>query len=359
MKRILAMVMLAVLVIGTMSGCVENTSTKPVEQAEKQEEQVADTDEKTPNESSGKEPMIYKLGNAGAIGEPAATVCQLFTDLANEKLNGEVVFEFYPAEQLGNEVTMLENLQVDLQQAVMTAIDTLGTYSKDFNIISMAFSFEDHDHLFRYLNSDLADNAFQVLEDQGIHVVNFNFKKNPRIIFAKKPIYTPADLKGVKFRIPNIPIWEKNFRTMGAVPTIVAWSEYPFALMQGVVDAGECTKESYYAVKLYEAAPYVSEVDFAYPLEALSFSKIAWDRLTPEQQQIIEECADIAAEEFNTTINTKWQEDKEKLIAEGVEFVEFDKDAFMETMAPLAGELEEEGFWDTPGLYEKVQELRQ
>ncbi|MTI54467.1 TRAP transporter substrate-binding protein [Geosporobacter ferrireducens] len=346
MKRLFMMLLVIALVLGTTVGCVQNNPT------------TGQPENGTAQEAPKKPPMVYKLGNAGALGEPAAIVCQLFTDLVNERLEGEVVFEFYPAEQLGNEITMLENLQVDLQQAVMTAIDTLGTYSKDFNIISMAFAFEDHDHLFKYLESDLADAAFKVLEDQGIHVVNFNFKKNPRIIFGKKPIYSPDDLKGVKFRIPNIPIWEKNFRTMGAVPTIVAWSEYPFALMQGVVDAGECTKEAYYSVKLFEAAPYVAEVDYAFPLEALSFSKTAWDRLTPEQQKIIEECAEIAAEEFNTTINTKWQEDKKKLIEAGVEFVDFDKEAFMAKMAPLAGQLESEGFWGTPGLYEKVQALR-
>ncbi|SNS15946.1 TRAP-type C4-dicarboxylate transport system, substrate-binding protein [Anaerovirgula multivorans] len=347
MKRLLVMFLITVLLLGTLVGCVENAPTNGTPDG-------SSTTQKAPN----KQPMVYKLGNAGALGEPAAIVCQLFTDLVNERLEGEVVFQFYPAEQLGNEITMLENLQVDLQQAVMTAIDTLGTYSRDFNIISMAFAFEDHDHLFKYLESDLAETAFNVLEDQGIHVVNFNFKKNPRIIFAKKPIYTPDDLAAVKFRIPNIPIWEKNFRTMGAVPTIVAWSEYPFALMQGVVDAGESTKEAYYSAKLFEAAPYVSEVDYAFPLEALSFSKIAWDRLTPEQQRIIEECAEIAAEEFNTTINTKWEEDKEKLFELGVEFVNFDKEAFMTKMSSLADELEAEGFWDTPGLYEKVQALR-
>lgn len=336
----------AVLCISLLAGCGQNTATPS---------------EGSDNEKSAeptKEPMVYKLGNAGAVGEPAATVCQLFCDLANERLKGEVVFEFYPAEQLGNEITMLENLQVDLQQAVMTAIDTLGTYSKDFNIISMAFSFENHEHLFKYLESDIAKPAFDKLEEQGIHVVNYNYRKNPRLIFAKKPIKTPDDLKGVKFRIPNIPIWEKNFRTMGAVPTIVSWSEYPFALMQGVVDAGECTKESFYTCGFYESCKYVSEVNYAYPLEALSFSTAAWERLNPEQQKIIEECAAEAAEEFNTTINTKWEEDKEKLIEKGVEFVDFDLEAFMERMATLAPKLEEEGFWDTPGLYDKVQALR-
>jgi TRAP-type C4-dicarboxylate transport system substrate-binding protein len=302
-------------------------------------------------------PMVYKLGNAGGVNEPAAIACQYFTDLANEKLEGEVVFEFYPAEQLGDEPTMYENMQVDLQQAVLTAFDSLAPYARDLNIMSMAFAFKSHEHLFHYLRSDLAQPVFANLEEQGIHVVNFEFCKNPRVFLGKKPIRTPDDLKGVKFRIPNIPIFEKNVRALGAIPTITSWSEYPFALMQGVVDAGECTKESIYAVGFHKAAPYITLVDYAYPLECLSFSTKAWNRLSPEQQKIIEECAAEAAEKFNTEIIDRWEDDKEKIEAEDGVFVDFNRQDFIDKVAPLAKELDDEGFWDTKGLYEKVQAL--
>ncbi len=302
-------------------------------------------------------PMVYKLGNAGGVNEPAAIACQYFTDLANERLNGEVIFEFYPAEQLGNEPTMYENMQVDLQQAILSAFDSLAPYARDLNIMSMAFAFDSHEHLFKYLESDIAKPVFDNLEEQGIHVVNFEFRKNPRIFLAKKPIYTPEDLAGVKFRIPNIPIFEKNVKALGATPTITSWSEYPFALMQGVVDAGECTKESIYAVGFHKAAPYITLVDYAYPLECMSFSTKSWNRLTAEQQEIIEQCAEEAAEKFNNEIIAKWEEDMEKIQAEGGQFVDFDRQDFVDKVAPLAGQLDEEGFWETKGLYDKVQAL--
>lgn len=356
MKKLLAMVLTAVMSLTFMTGCLQNQTLAPSSSAASSE--PSSTAPSSETSSANTNVRVFKLGNAGAVGEPAAQVCQLFCDMANDRLKGQIVFEFYPAEQLGNEVTMLENLQVDLQQAMMCAIDTLANYSPDLNIISMAFAFENHDHLFKYLESDLSKPAFDKLEEQGIHVLSYNFKKNPRILFGKKPFVTAADMKGVKFRIPNIPIFEKNIRQMGATPTVVAWSEYPFALMQGVVDAGECTKEAMYSCKFYESCKYISEVDYGYPLEALSFSSQAWNSLTPEQQQILEECAAAASEEFNTVINNKWEDDKKKLIEEGVTFVDFDKQAFIDQMAPLAAQLEAENFWDTPGLYEKVQQLK-
>jgi TRAP-type C4-dicarboxylate transport system substrate-binding protein len=366
MKRTLSILAVLILSVAMFSGCLPQQPASPATPAPSTPDASSSSAANAAQSAADSSPAapsakakVFKLGNAGAIGEPAAIACEMFCEEANKRLNGEIVFEFYPAEQLGNEITMLENLQVDLQQAVMTALDTLSNYNADLNVLSMAFAFESHDHMFKFLNSYLGQAIWDDLDSQGIHVVNFGFKKNPRIFFGKKPFITPADMKGVKYRIPNIPIFEKNARAMGAVPTVVAWSEYPFALMQGVVDAGECSKEAFRSAGLYEACKYVSEVDYAFPCEQLSFSSKAWNSLTPDQQRIIEEVADEVAEVFNETINIKWEDDKKWLVEEqGVTFVDFDKDAFLAAAAPLAEELEKEGLFNTPDLYNKIQELK-
>lgn len=362
MKKRWTVLAIAGILTFTLTGCLENKSTS--ETAALSRTEAAGEEEETgaaPGTAAAADTSnlpVYKFGNSGAFGEPAADIMQRFVDLVNEKIGDQVKFEFYPAEQLGNEITMYENMQVDLQQGIMTAFDTLANYSPDFNILSMAFSFESHDHLYNYLNSELAQSAFDKLEEQGIHVIEYHFEKNPRMIFGKKPIAVPADLKGVKFRIANIPIWEKNVSQMGATPTVVAWSEYPYALLQGVVDAGECVRESYRACSFYESCPYATLVDYAYPLEALSMSTAAWERLTKEQKKVVEECAAQAAAEYNERVSKSWAEDEAFLAGEGVTFVEFDKQVWVDQMAPLAEKLEGENFWETPGLYEKVQGLK-
>jgi len=302
--------------------------------------------------------MLFKIGSAATSKEPLAIATQKFCDLANERLAAQVKFDYYPGEQLGNEATQFESLQVDLQQGIANALDSYGNFSKDLNIMGMAFAFENQEHLFRYLKSDLGKKALDKLEKQGFHILTFNCRRNPRCIYAKKPVTKPEDLKGVKFRVPNIPIWEKNFRTLGAVPVYVAWSEAPYALLQGVVDAGESTRELVYPMGFYKACPYITLVDYAYPLDCITFSTAAWKRLSPEQQKIVQRCADEASELYNSVVESKWEEDKAKMVKEGVKFVDFDKNAFIAKMAPLAAELDKSKFWDTPGLYEKIQALR-
>ena len=253
---------------------------------------------------------------------------------------------------------MLENIQVGLQEGVMTSLDTLASYESDLNILSMAFAFDSYDAMIAYLNSDLGASIWESLDNQGMHVVNYEFKKNPRIFFAKFPITSPADMKGMKYRIPNLPIFEKNARAMGATPTVVSWSEYPFALMQGVVDGGECSKDSYRSAGLYESAKYVADVDYAYPVEQICFSTQFWNSLSADDQKVIEDCAADAAAKHTEKIADKWEEDKEWLIKEGgVTFCDIDRQAFIDAAAPLGEELQSEGFFATPNLYDETRQF--
>ena len=293
MKKKIALVLTAAMAVGTLAGCGSSTAqTTTSEQASAQTtdktEGGADTVETKPAPAGAK---VVKFGNSGAIGEPAPQSCEEFCDLVNDKIGDRYYFEFYPAEQLGNETTMLENLQVGLQEGMMCALDTLATYESDLNILSMAFAFNNYDSMINYLKSDVADPIWESLDNQGIHVVNFEFQKNPRIFFANKEIKSPKDMVGMKYRIPNLPIFEKNARAMGATPVVVAWSEYPFALMQGVVDGGECSKDSYRSAGLYESAKYVADVDYAYPVEQICFSTQFWNSLSEEDQKVISDAA--------------------------------------------------------------------
>lgn len=304
--------------------------------------------------------QTVKFGNAGAVGEPAYAACEYFCNLVNIASNGKYKFDFYPAEQLGNEATMMENLQTGLQEGMMSSLDSLASYSTDLNILSMAFAFRSSEEMLNYLDSSVADTAWSSLEDNGFHVIAHGFEKNPRGFFGKKELKTPADMKGMKYRIPQLPIFEKNALAMGATPVVVSWSEYAYALKQGTVDGGECSKDAYRSAGLYESAPYFSEVDYAYPVEAIYFSSGWWKTLPAEEQELITACAKQSQDVYNEQIKKKWEEDKKWLENEGgVTFVEYDKDAFMAAASSLGSDLQAEGFFQTKDLYDQIVALNE
>lgn len=357
MKKTIAMSLAAVMSAAALAGC-SGGSSAPAATA------TAETSAEANGAAGVKDTpgnaRVVKFGNSGAIGEPAPQTCQEFCDIVNAKIGDRYYFEFYPAEQLGNETTMLENIQVGLQEGMMCALDTLATYESDLNILSMAFAFDSYDNMIDYLKSDVAAPIWETLDGQGIHVINFEFQKNPRIFFANKELKSPADMVGMKYRIPNLPIFEKNARAMGATPVVVAWSEYPFALMQGVVDGGECSKDSYRSAGLYESAKFVADVDYAYPVEQICFSTQFWDSLSPEDQKIIEDAAAEVASHHSERTLDQWNKDKEWLISEGgVTFCDIDRQAFINAAAPLGAELQSEGFFTTPDLYDQTRQFNQ
>lgn len=303
---------------------------------------------------------VVKFGNSGAVGEPAYNACEYFTNLVDVASKGKYRFDFYPSEQLGNETTMMENLQSGLQEGMMSSLDSLASYSKDLNILSMAFAFKSSEEMLNFLDSDTANQLWSDLDDNGFHVIAYGFEKNPRGFFGKKPLKSPADMKGMKYRIPQLPIFEKNAQAMGAVPVVVSWSEYAYALKQGTVDGGECSKDSYRSAGLYESAPYFSEVDYAYPVEAIYFANDWWNNLPEEDQKMITACAEQAQDIYNKQIKQTWEEDKKWLKTDGgVTFVDFDKDAFMAAASNLGAELQSEDFFATKDLYDQVVKLNE
>lgn len=370
MKRTLATLLALTLVCGMFSACSKNPSssasgTSPGAISSSSQptgisSSIVDVSSLSLEEASkqaanvqyGADTKVVRFGNSGALGETGPTACQYYCDLANIAFNGKYRFDFYPSEQLGNETTMLENMQMGLQEVMMTTLSTMATYSPDLNILDMAFCFNSSEQAQYYIAQN--EQIWKDLDDAGYVFVAYNLQRNPRMLFCTWPLENASDMKGMKYRIPNLPIFEANARAMGATPVVTAYSEYTFALMQGIVDGGDSAKDAYYSAGFYESAPYASEVDFAYPFESIFFAKSFWDTLPAEDQEVFKSLGSQVEKYYNDTIKDEWAEMKTELIDKGVTFVDCDRQSFIDATSQLGYELQETDLFKTEKLYEKV-----
>lgn len=370
MKRTLATLLALTLVCGMFSACSKNPSssasgTSPGAISSSPQPtgisssivdvsslSVEEASKQAANVQYGADTKVVRFGNAGALGETGPTACQYYCDLANIAFNGKYRFDFYPSEQLGNETTMLENMQMGLQEVMMTTLSTMATYSPDLNILDMAFCFNSSEQAQYYIAQN--EQIWKDLDDAGYVFVAYNLQRNPRMLFCTWPLENASDMKGMKYRIPNLPIFEANARAMGATPVVTAYSEYTFALMQGIVDGGDSAKDAYYSAGFYESAPYASEVDFAYPFESIFFAKSFWDTLPAEDQEVFKSLGSQVEKYYNDTIKDEWAEMKTELIDKGVTFVDCDRQSFIDATSQLGYELQETDLFKTEKLYEKV-----
>lgn len=361
MKKALAFILTAVILSGLLVACGntegdEKTAGKNTDEKTEYVDVSAITQEEAAKLAAEIEypanATVVRFGNAGALGELGPTTCQYYCDLANIAFHGKYRFEFYPSEQLGNEQTMLENMQMGLQEVMMTTLSTMATYSPDLNILDQAFCFTSSDQAQYYISKN--EQIWKDLDDAGYVFVAYDLERNPRMLFCTWPLTTVDDMKGMKYRIPNLPIFEANARAMGATPVVTAYSEYSFALMQGTVDGGDAAKDAYYSAGFYESAPYASEVDFAYPFESIFFAKSFWNRLPSEDQDIFKAIGVQVEAYYNAGVKEKWNEMKEELISKGVTFVNCDRQSFIDATSQLGYELQDSGLYKTDKLYEKV-----
>jgi TRAP-type C4-dicarboxylate transport system substrate-binding protein len=304
-------------------------------------------------------PMVLKFGNASAPDKLASVLMEQFCKDVTDRTGGAVVCKWFPSQQLGSNAAQLENMMAGNQDGNAGSIETYGTYVKDIGILSVPFVFEDVDHQAEWLASPDAAYIFNQLRNKfNIRIITYDFKRLPRVIITKKKVTVPADLKGMKFRVANIPMQEMMFKNWGATTTYISFAEYPMALMQGVVSAGETSCESFETSKFHLYAPYIAEVNFAYPLDCLVMAESTFKKLTGGQQKIIYECAAEMTAKYNARVQKDWEAYKPTMIKEGAKFVKVNIKVWRNSMTGFYRKLEKQHYWTKKGLFDSIKAIR-
>jgi tripartite ATP-independent transporter DctP family solute receptor len=148
------------------------------------------------------------------------------------------------------------------------------------------------------------------------------------------PINTPADAKGLKIRTPpELPI-QSAMEALGATVQTIQFSELPMALKQGVVDGQENPVSVIYAFKVYETQKYLAMTGHTYNSMVHVMSKKTWDKLTPEQQQIVKEESKKAGDFMRKALRDAEADQIVKLQELGMEVTRPDVAAFKAQMGP-------------------------
>jgi len=303
-------------------------------------------------------PIVLK---AGGISPPTADVSiamEYFTKLVEKKTNGKLKVNFYPSGQLGKGPAQLENVTLGVQDIFCSSFAWVGRLVKDFAVLQLPFVFRDHEHLAQFMESAVAKPYRDELQSKWkMRVIAYNWWRLPRVIFAKKPIFTVEDMKGLKFRIANLPMYKKYVPAWGAAPTPVSWGEYYLALKQGLVDMGESCAENIYNKKFYEAAPYMTMLNFNYDFQMIAINEKRFQSLSPDLQKALVDAGKEAGDYFSKRVVGQFEKDKKKMMAEGTAIIYVDTKSWEDTIPGLAAACEKEKFW-TPGLYEKIRQLK-
>lgn len=193
-----------------------------------------------------------KFAHVYETSEPYHT-CAVATDAAlMEATEGRYGVDVFPASSLGKEVDINEGLGFGTVDVIYTGQLFAGRAYGPIAIGGAPFMFRDYDHWDKFRNSDLFQELAQGYTDAtDNHIVAMTYY-GARQVTSNKPILTPEDMKGMKIRVPNAPLYQMFPIAVGANPTPIAFAEVYLALQQGTVDGQENPLPTIQAKKFYE-----------------------------------------------------------------------------------------------------------
>lgn len=324
MKKLLSLILCLVLVLSFATGCsgaAEKSEATPAEPAEIEE---------TAGAEEAAESITLKLGHKAPVENDLHLIATKFKELVEDRTDGRVKIEIYPQGQLGNDRDLIEAMQFGTVDMAVNITAVYSNFEPLFGALDLPYLFADWDHMLKFVESDVADELLSKLEDDGIIGLSLKANGFRNVTNNVRPIQTPDDLKGIKMRVLESPVFVKTFEDLGAVVSAMSWGEVYTALQQGAIDGQETPPEVIYTEKVTEVQKYMSKTEHITSFSALGISKITWDKLSADDQKVIKESAVEAAKYMTAQAREKEADFIKKIEDAGVAVNDVDKSLFIE-----------------------------
>jgi tripartite ATP-independent transporter DctP family solute receptor len=228
----------------------------------------------------------------------------------------------------------------------------------EWSLLTSAYLFRDAEHLNTFFASDLGKEMKQKAEDKlGIHILGPTYFGTRQVgLRIDKTINTPADMAGVKLRMPGGEAWQFLGQALGANPTPMAYAEVYTGLQTGAIDGQDNPLPNVQNMKFYEVMTQIVETSHLVGYDLLTISSKAWSAMTPEQQKTIEDAANKAMEWSANEHLKREQELADFMKEKGLKLYKPDVEAFRTHAQKLYSESELAKDWPE-GMLEKINAL--
>jgi tripartite ATP-independent transporter DctP family solute receptor len=293
--------------------------------------------------------LEIKLGHVGEPGSLFQKSADEFAKRANAKLAGKAKVVTYGSSQLGSDEEMIQKLKVGtIDMALPSTV--MSSQVDLFGVFEMPYLVKDRAHMQRIEKELFWSKLEPEVEKKGLTVIAVWENGFRQITNSKRPIRVPADLAGIKLRVPGGKWRVKMFQAYGANPSPMKFAEVFTALQTGVMDGEENPLTQIYSAKFQEVQKYLSMSGHVYTPAYLTVGTAHWNTLPADVRKIL---ADTAKETQAYVYEVAAKDDEEllgKLKAAGMQVNDVDKNAFIAASKPIYDEFGKE----VPGAKELI-----
>jgi len=279
--------------------------------------------------TSARAARTYKFGSDWPTDFPATRRFQAAFSGLHEKTGGKLAIEVYPNSVLGGDTEMLAELRAGALELYAAPTGSLSTFVPASGIVNVGFAFNGYDQVWPALDGSLGAYVRAEVEKMGLVVVGPAIDNGFRELTTHNhPVHRVEDVAGLKIRVPVSPLHVSLWRALGAAPGSMNFNEVYSALESGVYDAEENALPIVAFARLYEVQNYCIRTRHMYEAYLLLANRDAWQRLSPDERDLVTEAARAAALPERDDIAALSVSLASELQAKGMQFITPDRDSF-------------------------------
>jgi tripartite ATP-independent transporter DctP family solute receptor len=280
--------------------------------------------------------LTLKASDVHPPGYPNVVAVENLGKKLEAATKGRIKLQMFPGGVLGSEKEVVEQTQVGAIQIARISLGVLGPVVPDVNVFNMPFVFRDEAHMRKVIDGPIGAEILDKITNSPARLVALGFMDSgSRSLYTKKPVRTPADLKGQKIRMMGNPLFVDTMNAMGGNGISMGHTEVYGALQTGVIDGAENNPPTLFTSNQYTTVKYYTQTNHLIIPEIFVMSKVTWDKLSKDEQALVKKFSREAQMEQRGLWDKSVAEYTAKLKAAGIEFINTDTKPFYDATEPV------------------------
>lgn len=335
MKKFIALFLSLIMVVGLFAACGSNETPAVTEK-----NNVA---EAKPTEAAPVEKKItIRLADVQAENDVETKFEYKFAELVSQKSGGRIEVQVFPAGQMGEMADLLSSVQMGSLEMTRTNPSWLADAgAKSLNLLALPFIFKDLESANKVLESEVGDAMLEEVVQQSIGVRGLGYLEpsSRHFFFKDKEVSNLEEIKGIKLRVQTNSLATSMVEHLGASATPISYNELYSSLQTGIVEGADNPLKGILNMSFYEVGTYVLDLAHQYEASIILVSDSFWNTLSAEDQEILQEAMDEAAEYYKEISRAELDGYRTALEEKGMTFVTpDDPQEWMDAVQPMYAE---------------------
>lgn len=299
----------------------------------------------------------FRLGHQYNVDHPMAAGALEAAKILNQRSNGRLRMDVFPAGQLGTGKELVQQVSDDSLDFTIDGPGQFGLWQRPLTIFEVPFVARDWNHLVKMMEGDWASAQFQALaNNKNLRKLGSPWYYGSRHFTTNKvALRTAADARGLKIRVPESPLYMDMIRSLNAAPTPMALAEVYLSLQTGVADGQENPLPTINSNKFFEVQRFLNLTSHIVNPMVPLMSEAKWKALSASDQKLITEAFETGGVLATTTLRALEARLVDDLRGKGMQVIESDRETFRAAMKPMYAK--NENVWGK-GILDQLQAMR-